>query len=212
MRDHQERFKQALKALPLLASLRGLLPADAVPIVHVLRKAGWGIVEVPLNEPQAMASIERLAKNYPDQLIGAGWVMSMADVRNVRAAGGTLVACPHVDVGIIRSARDLGLACLPGVATPTEAYTALGAGAMALQLVPAALITPGVVRAFRTLLPLSIPLLVGGGVTLELVGDYLSAGASGFAIGSALYRPGDTASAVAVAAGVFAAALEATGS
>jgi 2-dehydro-3-deoxyphosphogalactonate aldolase len=212
VRDHQERFQLALTTLPLLASLRGLVAADAVPIVHVLKKAGWGIVEVPLNAPQALASIEKLAKFFPDTLVGAGWVMSLADVRNLRAAGGALVASPHMDLSVIRSARDLGLACLPGVATPTEAYAALGAGALALQLVPAALITPSVVKAFRALLPPSIPLLVAGGVTLELVGDYREAGASGFAIGAALYRPGDTPAAVAVAAGVFAAALDATNS
>ena len=209
VRDHQERFDQALKALPLLASLRGLPVAEAVPIGHVLKKAGWAMLEVPLNSPQPLVSIGKLATAYPELVVGAGMCMSMADVRNVRAAGGALVATPHVDAGIIRTARDLGLACLPGVATPTEAYTALGAGASALQLYPAALITPAAVRAFRALLPASVPLLVAGGVTLEVMGDYLAAGATGFAICAALYRPGDSPAAVAVAAGVFATALEA---
>ena len=209
MRDHQDRLLQNLKTLPLLASLRGLTLAEVVPIGHALKIAGWSLVDVPLNSPQPLASIERMATAFPDHMVGAGMVMSMADVRNVRAAGAALVVSPHVDAGIIRTARDLGLACLPGVATPTEAYTALGAGASALLLVPAELITPAVVRAFRALLPPLVPLLVGGGVTLEVMGDYLSAGASGFAIGAALYRPGDSAAAVAVAAGVFATSLEA---
>ena len=212
MRDHQERFNLALGALPLLASLRGMPVADAVPIGHVLKRAGWALLAVPLNSPQPLVSIERLATAFPEHVVGAGMCMSMADVRNVRVAGGALVATPHVDAGIIRTARDLGLVCLPGVATPTEAYTALGAGASALQLVPAALITPAAMRAFRALLPASVPLLVAGGITLEMMGDYLAAGASGFAIGAALYRPGDGAAAVAVAAGVFATALEATAS
>jgi 2-dehydro-3-deoxyphosphogalactonate aldolase len=212
MRDHHERFTQALSAMPLLASLRGLPLADAVPMAHVLKKAGWGLIDVGLNSPQAMASIEKMATAYPDMVIGAGMVMSMGDVRNVRAAGGALVVSPHVDAGVIRTARDLGLACLPGVATPTEAYTALGAGASVLQLYPAAIITPAAVKAFRALLPVAVPLLVGGGVTLEAMADYVDAGVSGFVVGTALYRPGDSAAAVAAAAGVFVATLEASAS
>lgn len=209
MRDHQDRLLQSLKSLPLLASLRGLTLAEVVPIGHVLKRAGWSLVEVPLNSPQPLASIEKMATAFPEHMVGAGMVMSMADVRNARAAGAALVVSPHADAGIIRTARDLGLACLSGVATPTEAYHALGAGASALQLFPAELITPAAVRAFRALLGATVPLLVGGGVTLEVMADYLAAGASGFAIGAALYRPGDSAAAVAVAAGVFATSLEA---
>jgi 2-dehydro-3-deoxyphosphogalactonate aldolase len=211
MRDHTDRFNQAFKALPLVASLRGLVAQDAVAIGQALGSEGWRLVDVAMSSAQASASIERLVKTFPELVVGAGEVMSMADVRAARMAGVSFVASPHTDAGVIRTARDLGLACVAGVATMTEAFTALAAGATALQLYPAEMMSAAAVKAFRSLLPPSLPLLVGGGVSLESVGDYVTAGASGFAVGAALYRPGDSAGAVTVAAGVFATALEATG-
>ena len=208
MRDHQDRFHQALKTLPLLATLRGLVAADALAIGHALKQAGWGLIEVPLASPQALSSIERLATSLPEVVVGAGMVMNVAEVRNARAAGAAMVVSPHVDAFVIRAARDAGLACVAGIATPTEAFAALAAGVTALALFPAEMVPPAALKALRALLPLAV-LLPAGGVTLETMGDYFNAGASGFAIGAALYRPGDGAATVAVAAAVFATALDA---
>lgn len=208
MRDQQDRFLQALHTTPLVATLHGLVVADALAIGQALKKAGWCLIEVPLTAPQPYTSIERLATTFPDMVVGAGMVMSMADVRNVRAAGGAMVVLPHMDAGVIRTARDLGMACLPGVATPTEAVTALLAGASALQIFPVEMVPPATLRALHAMLPSSALLLPAGGVTLETMADYLAAGANGFVVSAALYRPGDSAGAVAVAAGVFATALE----
>jgi 2-dehydro-3-deoxyphosphogalactonate aldolase len=208
MQDDQPRFFQALKRKPLMATLGGLVEADALAIGQVLQEAGWALIEVPLNSPQPYTSIEHLAQAFPQMVVGAGMVMSMGEVRNVRAAGGAMVVSPHMDVGVIRAARDLGLICLAGVATPTEAVTALLAGATALQIFPVEMVPPATLRALHAMLPPEALLLPAGGVTLETLGDYVAAGANGFAVGAALYRPGDSAAAVAIAADVFATALE----
>jgi 2-dehydro-3-deoxyphosphogalactonate aldolase len=181
-----------LQQLPLIAILRGLTPPEAPAIGQALTDAGFVLLEVPLNSPQPLDSIAALAAQHPQRLIGAGTVMSAADVRNVHAAGGRLIISPHFDAEVVHEALRLGLACMPGVATPSEAFAALRAGAHALKLFPAEMIGPGVVKALRAVLPTSVPLLPVGGITPGNMAAYRQAGASGFGIGSALYQSGQS--------------------
>jgi 2-dehydro-3-deoxyphosphogalactonate aldolase len=174
-----------LQALPLVAILRGITPDDAVLVGQALVEAGLRIVEVPLNSPQPLQSIERLAR-----ALGAGTVLRPAQVAEVAAVGGRLIVMPHADAEVIRTAKAAGLCCVPGVATPTEAFAALAAGADALKLFPAELLTPPVLKALRAVLPRDVKLLPVGGITPQNLGAYVAAGANGFGLGSALYRPG----------------------
>jgi 2-dehydro-3-deoxyphosphogalactonate aldolase len=145
---------QALQQLPLVAILRGVKPDEVEAVADTLYLEGFRVIEVPLNSPQALDSIARLARRLPDDaLIGAGTVLSADAVRDVQIAGGRLIVMPHADVAVIRVAKARGLACVPGVATPTEAFAALQAGADALKLFPAELVTPPVLKAMRAVLP-----------------------------------------------------------
>lgn len=194
----------ALQQLPLVAILRGIHPAEVEAVADTLYLEGFRLIEVPLNSPQALDSIGRLARRMPgDAVIGAGTVLSADAVRDVQVAGGRLIVMPHADAAVIRVAKARGLACIPGAATPTEAFAALQAGADALKLFPAELITPPVVKAMRAVLPPDLPLLPVGGITPESLAAYRRAGAAGFGLGSALYAPGMTAQAVGERARAF---------
>jgi 2-dehydro-3-deoxyphosphogalactonate aldolase len=195
---------QALQQLPLVAILRGVLPDEVEAIADALYAEGFRVIEVPLNSPQALDSIARLASRMPgDALIGAGTVLSADAVRDVQIAGGKLIVMPHADAAVIRVAKARGLACVPGAATPTEAFAALQAGADALKLFPAELVTPTVVKAMRAVLPKELKLLPVGGITPETMPAYRKAGAAGFGLGSALYAPGLSAAEVALRAKAF---------
>jgi len=183
-------FRRLLSEFPLVAILRGLTPNDAMAVGEALVDAGFRIIEVPLNSPQPFASIERLAKAYPDAMIGAGTVLDPNDVDRVRDAGGLLIVMPHSDVNVIKRARDLGLSCTPGVATPTEGFAALRAGAHAIKLFPAEAIPPAVVRAWRAVFPRDALFLPVGGIKPDTMKAYVEAGANGFGLGSALFAPG----------------------
>lgn len=186
----QSRFEASTNALPLVAILRGITPQEAVPVAMALHSAGFRLVEVPLNSPQPFESIARIRQALPtDTIVGAGTVLKMDDVQRLADAGGELVVMPHADTSIIRAAKALGLLCVPGVATPTEAFAALAAGADALKLFPAELITPNVMKAMRAVLSKQIRLLPVGGITPDNMGGYFKAGANGFGLGSALYAP-----------------------
>lgn len=202
-----EQFKRALQQLPLVAILRGLTPEEAPAIGQALVDSGFALIEVPLNSPRPLESIAALAAQHPDHLIGAGTVLSAAQVREVHAAGGRIIISPHFDPAVVNEAMRLGLACVPGVATPSEAFAALAAGAHALKLFPAELITPTVLKAMRAVLPADVPLLPVGGITPDNMGGYLNAGANGFGLGSALYKPGQSAQEVSTAAQRFVQAL-----
>lgn len=201
-----ERLHEALATLPLVAILRGLTPEEAPDIGAALVDSGFRLIEVPLNSPRPLDSIARLAQDFPQALVGAGTVLSAEAVREVRAAGGQLIVSPNFDPAVVREAVALGLACLPGVLTPSEAFGALAAGAHGLKLFPAEMASPAVVKALRAVLPPGVPLLPVGGITPDNMGAYRAAGANGFGIGSALYRPGKTAEAVRASAQAFAAA------
>jgi 2-dehydro-3-deoxyphosphogalactonate aldolase len=194
-----------LDPLPLIPILRGLRPDEAEGVGGVLVEAGFRILEVPLNSPEPFASIELLARRFgAAALVGAGTVLDPADVRRLADAGGRLVVMPHGDPAVIRAAKAAGLACLPGIATPTEAFAALAAGADGLKLFPAEMLGPTVVKALRAVLPGAACLFPVGGIMPETMAPYLAAGARGFGIGSALYRPGATPVEVAERAAAFA--------
>lgn len=209
MNPHQ-KFSKGLQNLPLVAILRGLQPAEALPVGQALLSTGWTLIEIPLNSPQPLDSIAAMAGAFPQALIGAGTVLTPEDVRNVHAAGGQLIVSPNFNPAVVREAVRLGLVCLPGVMTASEAFGALEAGATGLKIFPAEMITPAVVKALRAVLPSGTVVLPVGGITLENMRPYLAAGANGFGIGSALYKPGTSAAEVAENARTFIAACAST--
>jgi 2-dehydro-3-deoxyphosphogalactonate aldolase len=180
-----------LKPTPLVAILRGLAPEEAVEIGHAIVGAGFRMLEVPLNSPRPIDSIARLAAEFgSDCLVGAGTVMTPDEVAEVAAARGRLIVMPHSDPAVIEAARHANLVCIPGVATPTEAFAALSRGADALKLFPAEQSSPAVLKAWRSVLPQGSLLMPVGGITPDNMSPWLEAGAAGFGIGSALYKPG----------------------
>jgi 2-dehydro-3-deoxyphosphogalactonate aldolase len=193
--------------LPLVAILRGITPESAVEIGEVLIDAGFVAIEVPLNSPDPLDSIRRLAGAFGERaLIGAGTVLSVEAVPRIAEAGGRLIVMPHADLDIVREAKRRELLCVPGVATPTEAFAALEAGADALKLFPAEALPPAVIKAWRAVLPKDAWLLPVGGITPERMTSYLIAGANGFGLGSALFKAGMATRTVAKNATAFAAA------
>ena len=179
--------------LPLIAILRGVVPDEAVAIGQALIDAGFRVIEVPLNSPQPLESIRRLAAACGDRArIGAGTVLTVQQVRDVWNAGGTLIVSPNTNADVIRATKAAGLWSAPGVATPTEGFTALDAGADMLKLFPAEQLGPSVIRAWRAVLPRDVPLVPVGGVSVENMAAFIAAGASGFGLGSAVYKPGMT--------------------
>ena len=189
----QEKFSQAMQTIPLIAILRGIQPGESLAVGQALVSTGWRLIEVPLNSPQPLDSIAALASTFADALVGAGTVLTPVDVRNVHAAGGQLIVSPNFNAEVVRTAIDLGMVCLPGVMTATEAFAALCAGATGLKLFPAEMASPAVVKALRAVLPTGTLLLPVGGITPSNMQAYLAAGANGFGIGSALYASGKTA-------------------
>jgi 2-dehydro-3-deoxyphosphogalactonate aldolase len=186
-------MREHLQALPLIAILRGVRPDEAVPVGLALAEAGFRIIEVPLNSPDPLRSIELLARELGAScLIGAGTVMGAQQVAQVADAGGRLIVMPHADAGVIAAAKSRALYCAPGIATPGEGFAALAAGADALKLFPAELLTPPVLKALRAVFAPEVLFLPVGGITPQNLAAYVAAGASGFGLGSALYKPGMT--------------------
>lgn len=191
-------------APPLVAILRGLEPARAADVARTLFDAGFRIVEVPLNRPGALAAIAAIAAVAPaDVLLGGGTMLSPADVDAVHAAGGRLMVAPNFDAAVVGRALALGLLAVPGVATPTEAFAARRAGAHALKLFPAESIGPAGLKALRSVLPDDVPLWPVGGITPASLPVWRGAGASGFGVGGALFRPGQPLAEIAAAARAF---------
>ncbi|MEO6360991.1 MAG: 2-dehydro-3-deoxy-6-phosphogalactonate aldolase [Sphingomicrobium sp.] len=188
------RFHEYLAQCPLVAIIRGVTPAEAADIGAAILDAGIRIIEVPLNSPDPLRSIETLSQKFGDRaLIGAGTVLDPMQVGQVKAAGGALIVSPNTNPVVIRATASAGLVSCPGYFTPSEAFAALDAGADGLKLFPAEGASPAVVRAQRAVLPKEIPLLVVGGISPTSMQPWLEAGATGFGLGSGLYRPGQSA-------------------
>ncbi len=206
----EQRFAAANAQLPLVAILRGVTPDESVEIGRRLYDAGFRLIEVPLNSPDPFKSIAAIRRVLPqDALVGAGTVLTVDQVRELKDSGGELAVMPHADTAVIRAAKAAGMACTPGVATPTEAFAALAAGADALKIFPAELVTPAILKAIRVVLPKGTRLLPVGGITPDNMQPYVDAGATGFGLGSALYKPGMTADEVAAIARRFVASWKA---
>jgi 2-dehydro-3-deoxyphosphogalactonate aldolase len=196
-----------LPDLPLVAILRGLDPKDAPLVGRVLFDAGWRLLEVPLNRPGALDAIRILVDMAPpDATVGGGTMLSVADVDAVARAGGRLFVAPNCNPAAIAHARAAGMLCAPGVATPTEAFAALDAGAHALKLFPAESIGPAGLKAMTSVLPAGTPLWPVGGVTPGQIPAWKKAGATGAGIGGQLFTPGIALDDLATRAAAFAAA------
>jgi 2-dehydro-3-deoxyphosphogalactonate aldolase len=195
-----------LDPLPLIAVLRGITPEEIPAVSGALIAEGFRVLEVPLNSPRPFESIRLLAGACGEQcLVGAGTVLAVADVARVRDAGGKVVVMPHADAAVIREAKGLGMVCVPGVATPTEAFAALAAGADGLKMFPAEALPPAALKAWRAVLPRDALVFAVGGIRPDNMAAYWNAGASGFGTGSNLYAPGAPTAKVREAAAAYAA-------
>jgi len=197
-----------LTPLPLIAVLRGIAPEEAPSVGDTLVEAGFRILEVPLNSPRPFESIRILAERHGARcLIGAGTVLRVEDVARIREANGRVVVMPHSDPAVIREAKAQGLVCVPGVATPTEAFAALAAGADGLKMFPAESLPPAALRAWRAVLPKDALVFAVGGMKPDNLEPYWTAGANGFGTGSNLYKPGVSVQEVRDVAAAFASAI-----
>ncbi|MDJ0276400.1 2-dehydro-3-deoxy-6-phosphogalactonate aldolase [Sphingomonas sp. 2R-10] len=207
---HLAAFDAAFARLPLVAILRGIQPHEVDAVGDALLDAGFTIVEVPLNSPDPYESIIRLSKRLDGYAaVGAGTVLTVEQVDRVEAAGGTLIISPNANPAVISAAAERGLVAMPGIATPTEAFAALDAGAAALKLFPAETASPAVMKAMRAVLPRDVRMLPVGGIVPSVLADWHQAGAAGYGLGSALYVPGMDAATVGERARAFVAAWNA---
>lgn len=208
MTDAMTNFEAHFARCPLVAIIRGVMPREVEAVGGALIEAGIRIIEVPLNSPDPLDSIARLARAFSDQaLVGAGTVLQVEDVARVADAGGRIIVSPNVFADVVSAAVSAHLVAAPGYFTPSEAFTAIRSGARVLKLFPAEAASPAVVRAHRAVLPADIRLLAVGGITPDRMADYLDAGANGFGLGGALYKPGMAAAEVGKRAREFVAAL-----
>ncbi|MTH65288.1 2-dehydro-3-deoxy-6-phosphogalactonate aldolase [Paracoccus shanxieyensis] len=193
---------------PIIAILRGLTPAEALPVGRALIDAGIDRIEVPLNSPDPLESIRLMATSFAGHAtIGAGTVLTVEDVARVADAGGRMIVSPNMNPDVIRETRKRGLESYPGVFTATECFAAIAAGATGLKIFPADQASPGYLKALRAVLPPDMPVYAVGGVGPGNFADWFAAGAQGFGIGSSLYKPGDSADTVATRAREMVAAL-----
>lgn len=201
-------FRAYLEECPLIAIIRGVTPDEAEAIGQAVIDAGIRMIEVPLNSPDPLRSIERLSARFGDRaLVGAGTVLMAEEVPNVRAAGGGIIVSPNTNPDVIAASVAEGLVSCPGYFTPTEAFTAIAAGATALKLFPAEAATSAVLKAQRAVIPDNIPIFVVGGIRPDNMREWLDAGADGFGLGSGLYKPGQSAAETADKARAFVAGL-----
>lgn len=197
-------WSRVLADMPLIAILRGVQRHEAVAIAEALQVAGFLCVEVPLNAPQAHQSIEAIRSQFDGRLVvGAGTVLSIADVSAAHAAGAQFIVSPNTDAAVISATRERQIVSIPGSFTPTEAFAAIEAGADALKLFPAENSSPAALRALRAVIPRTIPVLPVGSITPSNLATWVVAGAAGVGIGSALYGAGSTAAQVRERAATF---------
>lgn len=206
--NHLDTFDAAFAKCPLVAILRGVAPHEIDAIGDALVDAGFTLIEVPLNSPDPLDSVARLRKRHGGRaVIGAGTVLRVEDVAAVEAAGGKMIISPNANLKVIAASAAKGLVSLPGIATPSEAFAALDAGATALKLFPAEGSSPQILKAMRAVLPKEVRVLPVGGIAPDTMAPWIAAGAAGFGLGSALYKPGMSAGQVAINARAFVAAL-----
>lgn len=195
----------ALAQLPLVAILRGIRSDEIEAAADVLVEAGFRLIEVPLNSPDPLVTIEKLARRVGDHaIVGAGTVLTVEQVAEVQNAGGAMIVSPNTDLAVIAESARRGLVSLPGYFTPSEAFAALAAGASGLKLFPAEAASPAVVKAQRAVLPKDVPLLAVGGISPTNMEPWRKAGADGFGLGSALYKVGMSTAEIAGNAKAFA--------
>ena len=190
----KELLHRYLDECPLVAIIRGVTPADAEVVVDAIYEAGMRIIEVPLNSPEPLKSIELLADKFGDRmLVGAGTVLNAHQVADVKSAGGRIIVSPNANLAVVSATAAAGLVASPGYFTPTEAFAAIDAGATALKLFPAEAASPAVLKAQLAVIPKDIPVMVVGGVKPDNMRPWLDAGAAGFGLGGGLYQPGQSA-------------------
>ena len=203
-----ELLTDFLGQCPLIAIVRGIAPAEAEAVADAIFEGGIRIVEVPLNSPEPLKSIESIARRLGDHaLVGAGTVLDPADVARVKDSGGRIIVSPDTNPEVISAASSAGLVSCPGYFTPSEAFAAIRAGAHGLKLFPAEAASPAVLKAQLAVLPRDIPVIVVGGVQPDNMKPWREAGASGFGLGSGLYKPGQSAADTLVRARAYVAGL-----
>jgi 2-dehydro-3-deoxyphosphogalactonate aldolase len=203
-------FQKHFAACPLISVIRGVTPDEVEAIAEAIYEAGIRIIEVPMNSPEPLKSIGKLAKLMGDRaLVGAGTVLAPGEVTDVRSAGGQIIVSPNTNTDVIAATVAAGMVSCPGVFTPTEAFAAIAAGAHALKLFPAEGATPAFLKAQRAVLPKDVPVLVVGGIKPdpELMASWIAAGADGFGLGSGVFKPGNNAAQVLENARAYVAAL-----
>jgi 2-dehydro-3-deoxyphosphogalactonate aldolase len=193
----------------LIAILRGITPPETIAVCAELIAAGITLIEVPLNSPEALKSIADAAARFSGKaLIGAGTVLTPADVDAVKAAGGQFVVSPDTNPAVIARTRELGMASYPGVFSPTDAFAALRAGATGLKFFPAEVLGPKGIKAMKAVLPPAVPLYAVGGANPDNFDEYFAAGCAGFGLGTYIFKPGMTATDVAARARTAVAAYD----
>lgn len=196
---------------PLIAILRGITPEESTAVLEVLIEQGFDWIEVPLNSPDALQSIERMRQHAAETIhIGAGTVVTVEDVQRVCSAGGDFIVSPNCDTAVIRQTKALDMGSYPGVLTPTECFAAIHAGADALKLFPASMLGTSGVKAIRAVLPADMPVYAVGGVGPDNMAEWIASGVDGFGIGSALYQPGKSLADIAASARQFMTAWDST--
>jgi len=203
MKKLQKLWQAAFSEMPLIAILRGIEPAECIVVARAIFEQGFTILEIPLNSPDALVSIALLREEFPDKFIGAGTVLTVDQVTQCQRAGCQIIIAPNFNLAVATACEHHSLIYCPGVATPSEAFSALQAGADALKLFPAELITPSVMKAMLAVLPDDVQLIPVGGVDCQSLQTYHRAGARGYGIGSALYKPGKSVDDVRVSASEF---------
>lgn len=205
-----DELRTYLDHCPLIAIIRGVTPDEAVAVGDAIFEAGIHIIEVPLNSPEPLKSIERLVEHFGDRaLIGGGTVLKPHHVSDVRSAGGRIIVSPNTNTDVIAATASEGLISCPGYFTPSEAFAALKAGATALKLFPAEAASPAVLKAQLAVLPKEVPMLVVGGVKPDNMHSWIEAGATGFGLGGGLYQAGQSPEETARKAQAYLAGLRA---
>jgi 2-dehydro-3-deoxyphosphogalactonate aldolase len=205
-------FKDAFRQMPIIAILRGVRPSEAVAIAEAVLESGIRVIEIPLNSPDPLTSIRHVAEELAGRaVVGAGTVLSEAEVDQVAGVGGRIIVSPNMDPQVIRKTKARGLMSAPGVMTPSEAFAALAAGADVLKMFPGEFFSLPVIRSMAAVLPKTSVLMLVGGVTPDMIGDFCGSPVAGFGVGSSIYNPGMTAADVKVNAAKFADAIRRAG-